>query len=93
MTPLQVMQSTVEHLLRRASREKESLKSELEVQAAEIAAKMAPYVHPRLSAVEHTGKDGRPLHVDVRKIPDGVAERILAVTGVDIRHSPEMTRH
>ena len=52
------MQNTVEHLMRRAAREKEPSKSALMIQASEIAAKVAPYLHPRLSAVEHTGDDG-----------------------------------
>ena len=93
MTPLEVMQGTVEHLLRRAAREKEPVKSELRVQAAEIAAKIAPYIHPRLSAVAHTGKDGGPVQHEVRQVPDSVAERILAATGVDVRKAPEETRH
>lgn len=27
------------------------------------AEKAAPYVHPRLAAIEHTGKDGAPLQI------------------------------
>ena len=93
MTPLQVMQGAVAHLLKRARREKEPLKSELKVQAAEIAAKVAPYLHPRLSAVEHTGNHGGPIQSEVRQIPDDVAERIKAALGIDIRKSPEEPWH
>lgn len=32
------------------------------VEAADIARAAAPYVHPKLSAIEHTGKDGKDLH-------------------------------
>lgn len=36
-------------------------------QAAAIAKDAAPYIHPRLAAMEHTGKDGGPLQVIVQK--------------------------
>ena len=85
MTPLQVMQGTVEHLMLRSARVKEPLKSELRVRAAEIAAKIAPYIHPRLASVEHTGKHGGPMEMSVYPVPDAVAERILAITGLDVR--------
>jgi len=31
--------------------------------AAFFAKDAAPYVHPRLAAIEHTGKDGKPIEV------------------------------
>lgn len=31
------------------------------IDAADIARMAAPYVHPRLSAIEHSGTDGQPL--------------------------------
>lgn len=37
--------------------------------AATIARHAAPYVHPRLSAIEHTGKDGAPLQSGVLMVP------------------------
>jgi len=37
--------------------------------AATIARHAAPYVHPRLSAIEHTGKDGAPLQSGVLVVP------------------------
>ncbi len=36
--------------------------------AAAIAAQAAPYLHPRLSAVQHGGKDGGPIPHSVRVI-------------------------
>ena len=38
--------------------------------AATIARHAAPYVHPRLSAIEHTGKDGAPLQSGVLVVPN-----------------------
>lgn len=32
------------------------------VSAAEVAKNAAPYMHPRLAAIEHTGKDGEALN-------------------------------
>lgn len=37
--------------------------------AAAVGKHIAPYMHPRLSAIEHTGKDGTPLHSGVLLIP------------------------
>ena len=37
--------------------------------AATIAKHAAPYMHPRLSAIEHTGKDGAPLQSGVLVVP------------------------
>lgn len=36
----------------------------------EMAQAAAPYVHPRLSAVAHTGPDGGPISVQVMFGPD-----------------------
>jgi hypothetical protein len=36
-------------------------------EAAAIAKDAAPYMHPRLAAIEHGGKDGGPLVVEVMK--------------------------
>ncbi len=43
--------------------------------AVDAAASAAPYIHPRLAAVEHTGKDGKDL---IPEAPKGV----LVVPGV-----------
>jgi hypothetical protein len=37
--------------------------------AAAVGRHVAPYVHPRLSAIEHTGKDGAPLQSGVLLVP------------------------
>src|SRR5262252_3910816 len=37
-------------------------------EAAEIARHAAPYKHPRLSAVQHTGKGGDPIQLDVTEV-------------------------
>jgi hypothetical protein len=37
--------------------------------AAAVGRHVAPYVHPRLSAIEHTGKDGTPLQSGVLLVP------------------------
>jgi len=41
--------------------------------AATIARHAAPYVHPRLSAIEHTGKDGVPLQSGVLVVPGAMS--------------------
>ncbi|QWD91648.1 hypothetical protein [Polynucleobacter sp. MWH-Braz-FAM2G] len=41
--------------------------------AATIAKHAAPYVHPRLSAIEHTGKDGAPLQSGVLVVPSAMS--------------------
>lgn len=41
--------------------------------AASIAKDAAPYVHPRLAAIEHSGKDGGPLVVQVIRFGDDPA--------------------
>ena len=40
--------------------------------AATIARHAAPYMHPRLSAIEHTGKDGAPLQSGVLVVPSAM---------------------
>jgi hypothetical protein len=37
--------------------------------AALVGRHVAPYIHPRLSAIEHTGKDGTPLQSGVLLVP------------------------
>jgi len=45
-------------------------------QAGEYASKAAPYIHPRLAAVEHTGKDGGPIET-TSVTPREAARRLL----------------
>lgn len=42
--------------------------------AASIAKDAAPYVHPKLASIEHTGKDGKDLIPEAS--PDDVARRL-----------------
>jgi hypothetical protein len=44
---------------------------ELATEAGELAVKAAPYFHPKLAAVEHTGKDGSPLSPPVFNVSFG----------------------
>lgn len=37
------------------------------------AEKAAPYVHPKLASVEHSGKDGGPLVVEIVRFADSTA--------------------
>jgi hypothetical protein len=41
--------------------------------AATVGRHVAPYVHPRLSAIEHTGKDGAPLQSGVLVVPSAMS--------------------
>jgi hypothetical protein len=53
--PIDVMLGAMAHFRRRARRVKEPERSELLSRAADIAAKVAPYIHPRLSSIESRG--------------------------------------
>lgn len=39
----------------------------------DAAAKAAPYVHPKLASIEHTGEDGGPLIVQILRFEDAAA--------------------
>ncbi|CAM3813124.1 hypothetical protein [Polynucleobacter arcticus] len=41
--------------------------------AASVGRHVAPYIHPRLSAIEHTGKDGAPLQSGVLVVPSAMS--------------------
>jgi hypothetical protein len=45
--------------------------------AARFARDAAPYVHPKLAAIEHTGSDGHPLLPDAS--PGDIARAVLEV--------------
>lgn len=50
--------------------------------AAEEASKAAPYVHPRLASVAHTGQNGGPIQtVDLTKMSDDDLDRLEAIIG------------
>lgn len=44
----------------------------------EAAKAAAPYVHPKLTSVEHTGKGGGPIEANVKYSPDEAYKRMLA---------------
>ena len=82
ITPLEVMMKVMHQLYEHASNireedlgEKESA-SEARIKLLNMAATVgrhaAPYVHPRLSAIEHTGKDGTPLQSGVLVVPSAM---------------------
>lgn len=48
----------------------DSAEPNLRFEAAKAA---APYMHPRLAAIEHTGKDGGPLTVEIVRFTDHAA--------------------
>lgn len=38
----------------------------------DMAKAAAPYIHPRLNAIQHTGKDGEPIRVELTGVDAGV---------------------
>jgi hypothetical protein len=82
ITPLEVMMKVMHQLYEEAGNvseqdlgNKESA-SEARIKLLNMAATVgrhaAPYVHPRLSAIEHTGKDGAPLQSGVLVVPSAM---------------------
>jgi hypothetical protein len=71
ITPLEVMLKTMRALVERAEKlgrekpvpgEKPAVTPlELMVEAASVAKDAAPYMHPRLAAIEHSGPNGGPI--------------------------------
>ena len=82
ITPLEVMMNVMHQLYEHASNVREEDLSEKESasearikllnMAATVGRHAAPYVHPRLSAIEHTGKDGAPLQSGVLVVPSAM---------------------
>jgi hypothetical protein len=82
ITPLEVMMRVMHQLYEHASNIREEDLSEKESasearikllnMAATVGRHAAPYVHPRLSAIEHTGKDGAPLQSGVLVVPNAM---------------------
>jgi hypothetical protein len=78
-TPLEVMIKTMHELLEAAEHINAESESDIGAvseervkllnMAAAIARYAAPYLHPRLSAIEHTGKNGAPLQSGVLVVP------------------------
>ena len=69
LTPLAMLQESAAILWRRATTKKgkrlkeEDFDLELMERACVVAKDAAPYLHPRLNAIQHTGKDGEPIRV------------------------------
>ncbi|CAM3633482.1 hypothetical protein [Polynucleobacter arcticus] len=83
ITPLEVMMKVMHQLYEEASNVKKeelgdkTLANEARIKLLNMAATVgrhaAPYVHPRLSAIEHTGKDGAPLQSGVLVVPSAMS--------------------
>lgn len=83
ITPLEVMMKVMHQLYEEASNVQEeelgdkTLANEARIKLLNMAATVgrhaAPYVHPRLSAIEHTGKDGTPLQSGVLVVPSAMS--------------------
>jgi hypothetical protein len=48
----------------------------------------APYVHPKLSAVEHTGKDGEPLIPEAELSPTELARAVAFMLAKGVQDKP-----
>jgi len=83
ITPLEVMMKVMHQLYEEASNVQaeelgdKALANETRIKLLNMAATVgrhaAPYVHPRLSAIEHTGKDGAPLQSGVLVVPNAMS--------------------
>lgn len=84
ITPLEVMMRTMHELLEEAikcdhdrSVDDHDIMMDNRIKllnmAATVAKHAAPYMHPRLSAIEHTGKDGAPLQSGVLVVPGAMS--------------------
>ena len=83
ITPLEVMMKVMHQLYEEAGNVSEddlgdkTLANEARIKLLNMAATVgrhaAPYVHPRLSAIEHTGKDGAPLQSGVLVVPSAMS--------------------
>ncbi|MCI0598596.1 MAG: hypothetical protein L0Y60_03585 [Beijerinckiaceae bacterium] len=57
-------------------------------QAAMIAKDAAPYIHPRLAAIQHAGADGGPIETKDVSLPE-LARRIALILGQAARQKAE----
>jgi hypothetical protein len=83
ITPLEVMMKVMHQLYEEAGNVSDQdlgnkeLANEARIKLLNMAATVgrhaAPYVHPRLSAIEHTGKDGVPLQSGVLVVPSAMS--------------------
>jgi hypothetical protein len=84
--PIEVMLGAVAHFRRRARRVKEPERSELLERAAAIAAKVAPYIHPRLASIESRGSldINQKVTEEVRVSVEGRALLEETVAGLEV---------
>lgn len=76
ITPLQYMLDVMRGVLPKDASPAEVIAfTTLRFEAAKAA---APYVHPKLAAIEHTGKGGGPIEANVKYSPDEAYKRMLA---------------
>lgn len=74
VTPLEIMLDSMMAFADQAKKSKDpEIKLKLMAEAASVAKDAAPYVHPRLQAIEHTGAEG------------GAIERSLTVEFVGVK--------
>jgi hypothetical protein len=55
----------------------------------DMAKAAAPYIHPKLAAIEHTGKDGGP--IETHELSDTEAARRIAFTLAKQRQAKQLT--
>jgi hypothetical protein len=80
ITPLEVMLGAMRH----------AWEAEDKDAAARYAKDAAPYMHPRLAAVEHTGKDGKDLIPEHQSLD--VARSVLDLLSDNMRRASATTR-
>lgn len=91
-TPLDVMVGAMRIMWAKAEALKDKPEREAErldyaVQASELASKAAPYIHPRLAAVEHLGNEAKPLQVNITDRE--AARRLFFAVALDGQQSKE----
>ena len=88
LSPLEVMTDLMNHSYKRWKAEARKRKPDKDVLMAkqkatlEAAEKLAPYIHPKLAAVQHTGKGGGPIQtVDLTKFSNDDLDRLETILG------------
>lgn len=66
VTPLEVLIDTMRSLAELADKARGANRVKLLMSAAGVAKDAAPYFHPRLASIEHTGDGGGPIQVTVK---------------------------
>lgn len=96
ITPLEVMVGAMRELWAMAEEakgkpEQQSKRLDYLSQAGEYAHKAAPYIHPRLAAIEHTGKDGGP--IETANVTKRELARRIAFSLAMAEHEQKETVH